>query len=230
VRRAWICGAAALLILLFAGASQSPAAAAPQRVPDGLARAIQSQLGGAPTWATTASPVAGLSNAGGIPDGFGASVGMSADGTTAIVGGPGSENNALITPYGSAYIFHTGAPDSWAAGSAPVATLAHGKPNDGFGGGVALSGDGATAFVAFAKSGKGAIDVFHVASPDDWTSDLAPIATLTLADQYRGSMSASADGTTLIVGNELFHAASAGAWTTTSTVVPSCGKAAVSRW
>jgi hypothetical protein len=229
VRR--LCGIAvvAAFALALAGASGASARTA---LPTGLADAIHSRLGAgpihlnsAPTWTTTSTPVAGLSNHGGIPDGFGGTAAISTDGTTAIVGASGSENNALIQPYGTAYIFHTGSPGSWASGSTPVATLVDGVPNDGFGVGVAISGDGTTAFVLFGQSWNHmAIDVFHVASADAWTSSVAPVATLTNgAGTFSGPLSASADGATLLAGDVVFHASSESAWTTTSTPTATLG-------
>ncbi len=220
-----LCGVAAVasLALALAGASGASARTA---LPSGLAQAIHSRLGagpirlnGAPIWATTSTPVAGLSNHGGIGDGFGATAAIAADGTTAIVGAPGTENNALISPYGTAYIFHTTSPGAWASASAPAAVLEDGHPNDGFGVNVAISGDGTTAFVAFGASWNHiAIDVFHVTSADAWTSSLTPVATLTNGSgTFSGPLSASADGATLLAGDVVFHASSESAWTTTST-------------
>jgi hypothetical protein len=138
-------------------------------------------------WATTPSPTATLTKAGGAKgDIFGFDVAASGDGTTALVHASGHAAGR-----GAAYIFHVSDEGSWASTSAPTATLTHSGvrakdilrdgydlPRDG----VALSGDGATALVGVPgfRFGTGAANVFHAASASSWTSDSTPAAVLTV--------------------------------------------------
>jgi hypothetical protein len=205
----------------------SPAAAArlgQMQIPPRLAAAIHARLG--------AGTIRSGSAARALPPGpnLGIAVALSADGTTALVGAPGVAGNI-----GAAYIFHATAAGSWSSSATPVATLSkHGLGKDLFGVAVALSADGMTAFVSAPLAGSssvgaGAIYAFHASAEDAWSSSSTPAATLTAngAALLGFSLALSPDGTTLVAGapfrNRLaggayvFHAASAGAWASTST-------------
>ena len=134
---------------------------------------------GEAAWASTATPTATLTNAGGSRgDIFGVSVAVSADGTAALVTAAGVDGMR-----GAAYIFHASGEEAWASSSASTATLtasgAHAK--DILGVAPALSGDGATAFVGApgVRWQTGAVDVFHVADASSWASSSTPTAILT---------------------------------------------------
>ena len=85
-------------------------------------------------WVTTSAPTATLSNSG-LPtgQGFGWSVALSADGTTALIGA--SLGTSGGSAAGAAYIFHAASEGSWATTSTPTATLtnAAGTTNSRFG-------------------------------------------------------------------------------------------------
>ena len=177
-----------------------------------------------PTWTTTSTPTATLTNAAGATgDRFGSDVALSADGTTAIVGAPFA-NNVV----GAAYIFHASAEGSWSSSSTPVATLTDstGAGGDTFGGDVALSADGTTALLA---GGRGSLLVFHVSSEASWASSSTPTAILTNGantNEFDGA-GLSADGTTALVGAQkvnsgagaayVFHVSSEGSWSSSAT-------------
>ena len=178
------------------------------------------------SWSTTSTPTATLTNSGGSSaDGFGSSVALSSDGTTALVGGNGA-----------VYIFHASSESSWSSTSTPTATLDNsgGSAADGFGSSIALSPDGTTALVGATGGnlGKGAAAVFHASSESSWSTTSTPTAILTNGngtanDALGFSVALSADGTTAAVGADggngagaqyvlVFHASSEGSWTTTS--------------
>ena len=135
---------------------------------------------GEAAWATTSTPTATLTTAGGPWGGFfGQRLGVSTDGTTALVNGADGER-------GVAYVFHVGDEKAWASTSTPTATLtdagvpASKDPNNLGEIGV-LSADGGTALVGspFIRFQTGAADVFHVADASSWTSTSTPTAILT---------------------------------------------------
>src|SRR6476646_3288800 len=105
LRRLLVAGAIAVVVTTAIapgsgrGSSAAAAARGAQRIPAGLAAAIHDRLG------------AGTIRAGGTfsyqPPAFGYSVALSADGTTALVGGPGSIGEpGRLKSKGGAYIFH----------------------------------------------------------------------------------------------------------------------------
>ena len=140
---------------------------------------------GEAAWATTSTPTATLTRAGGLArDDFGFKVTVSSDGTTALVTAPrpGAKPNA---PYMS-YIFRVSGEEAWASSSAPTATLtgSHGRNRDGYDlqrDGAALSADGATALGGAPgfRFGTGAVDVFHVSDASSWPGNSTPTAVLT---------------------------------------------------
>ncbi len=130
-------------------------------------------------WATTSTPTATLTRGGGAANsGFGDSVAVSNDGTTALVTAPG-----VSSKRGAAYIYRASGEAAWADSSAPAATLtnagSHANDFMGFGD---LSSDGATALLGApgVQSGTGAADVFHVADESSWSSSSAPDAIVTV--------------------------------------------------
>jgi hypothetical protein len=189
-----------------------------------------------PTWTTTSTPSAVLTNGAGPSTGdeLGTAVAVSQDGTTALVGAPGVNSSQ-----GAAYIFHTTSEGSWSSTAVPVATLTNsaGAAKDLLGYSVALSSDGTTALVgAFGvNSLSGAAYVFHVSSEASWSSSKAPVATLTNSptlgsstnDEVGWSVALSSDGTTALVGapgvsNDngaayIFQAPSEGSWASNGT-------------
>jgi len=184
-----------------------------------------------PTWSTVSTPLATLSNAGGV-DGqaFGYAVALSSDGSTAVVGGPYTASSGQD----AAYIFHVSSEGSW-SNAFQTAVLSTGQSgSDNFGDSVAISSDGTTVYIGArgANSQAGAVDVYHVASSGSWTNMVAPTATLTNSsgvsgDEFGTSVAVSANGTTVLVGASgvstsagaayIFHASSEDSWTTTST-------------
>jgi S-adenosylmethionine/arginine decarboxylase-like enzyme len=157
------------------------------------------------SWSTSSTPTAILTNAGGgAEDGFGLSVAISSDGTTALIGAYG------VTSYtGAAYVFHVAGQGSWSSSSAPTATLTNGAGafNDSFGDQVAISADGTNALIGAdgVKSNTGAAYVFHTTGEGSWSTSSAPTATLTnthgaASDLLSSSVAISADGTTTLIG------------------------------
>ena len=165
-------------------------------------------------WATTSTPTAILGNAGHTWQGYG--VALSADGTTALINHDAVTNNPEV-----ADLFHVGSESSWATTTTPTAALSFG--NTVVQGSVCdtLSGDGTTAVVDTA--------VFHVASPGGWADSSSPMAVLNRPDGVdvgpysTTSCAIAADATTVSVQYSgipttyVYRAASADAWTTTST-------------
>jgi hypothetical protein len=180
------------------------------------------------SWATTSTPMAKLTDPASLPNewtGFGSSVAMSGDGTTALVGQSASEA-------GPAALYHVSIDTTWATTSTPTAQLG---PSDSTTTSVALSSDGTTAFVGDTSSGDsaGSEGVYHVASESSWLSSSSPIATLTEPgaasdDTFGQSSAVSSDGTTAVIGTlgvdgynpagsaYVFHVANEDAWTTSS--------------
>lgn len=134
-------------------------------------------------------------------DFFGASVAVSDDGSTAVVGAFGDEDpngeNA-----GVAYVFEA-TDGAWAQRAALTPTDA--AEGDRFGSSVALSGDGSTAVVGAARQGSlvDSADTAYVFSVTDgsWTqrAKLAP-ADGNERKGFGGSVAVSGDGTTALVG------------------------------
>ena len=153
---------------------------------DGSVALVSSSVGtvdvfhasGAASWVSTSTPTATLTKAGGAKgDYFGDSVGLSSDGTTALVTAPG-----LHAERGGAYIVHVSGEGAWASSSAPTATLTDsgGHPHDVLAVG-ALSADGATVLLGAPGFDweTGEADVFHAADANSWLTSSTPAATLT---------------------------------------------------
>ena len=174
---------------------------------NGLSSAYVFHVSSEGSWAGSSAPTATLTTAAGATgQSFGMSVGLSADGTTALIGAFGA--NAASSDTGAAYVFHVSSEGSWASSSTPTATLtnAAGASGDAFGCSVALSADGTTALIGayVVNSQTGAAYVFQVPSEGSWTTSSAPTATLssgaTTDEDFGISVALSADGTTAIVG------------------------------
>lgn len=183
-------------------------------------------------WASTSTPTATLRNA--AEPAFDAEAGrrvaISGDGKTALLGARFSVSGA-----GRAYLFHVASEAAWTSSSAPTAILsnASGGSTDLLGWGVALSGNGTTAFVGApgVNGYTGAVDVFHVADAASWTSSSTPAAILTNGDgaekSWLGdSLAVSADGMTVVAGADgvkhwtgaayVFRASGEDAWTSSA--------------
>jgi PASTA domain len=141
----------------------------------------------ADSWRDSSNPTATLvaDGAGAVRGDIGIAVSLSADGATALVGA-----TSLATFVGAAYVFRAAAADAWVSSATPDAVLTDGAAGlfgDGFGGAVALAPDGLTALVGapnLAFGPAGAAYLFHVRSPDAWTSTADPDA---IVDRGHGS-------------------------------------------
>ena len=190
-------------------------------------------VSGEGSWASSSSPTATLTNSGGSEnDGFGWSVKLSSDGSTALIGAPG-----VSTKTGAAYVFHVSGEGSWASSSSPTATLINsgGSEHDDLGWSVALSSGGTTALIGAPRVGnlKGAAYVFHVSGEGLWSSSGTPTAALTDGggsdgDELGVALALSADGTTALIGAPyvngsslgaayIFHVSGATSWSSSST-------------
>jgi hypothetical protein len=186
------------------------------------------QASGADSWASSSTPTATLTPQKGSPDhGFGISVALSGDGTTAFIGAP------FASPTGAVEVFHVSDEGAWTSTSTPTATLTA-SADDLTGVSVAASSDGTTvvAAVPFHDGDTRAANVFHVASEDAWASTSTPTAVLTYSGESHANLvigpavAISGDGTTVLLGDSesrhfagsayLFHVASEAAWASTS--------------
>ncbi len=194
------------------------------------------------SWSSSSTPTATLT-------GGGASVALSADGTTALIGAVGFNSST-----GAAYVFHASSEGSWASSSTPTATLTRssGASGDGLAASVAISSDGTTALIGAPGVGgeleeAGAAYVFHSSSEGSWSSSSTPAATLSsptgpTLDDVGYSVALSSDGTTALIGSPgpyppvangglagygpgptgageayVFHVSSEGSWSSSST-------------
>jgi hypothetical protein len=171
------------------------------------------------SWTSSSVPTATLTDSSGVSnDQLGASVALSSDGTTALVGAPGVNNGT-----GAANVFDVSSEASWTSSSTPAATLTEGSgaEADGFGAAVSLSSDGETALIG--ASGAGVAYLFNTSAEDAWTSSSAPIATLSdVSDDLGSEVSLSTTGTTALLGGSgaayIFEApGSEGSWVTSSS-------------
>ena len=190
------------------------------------------------SWVSSSSPTATLTDPGAIPyDEFGISMAMSADGTTAAVGGPAVDlaGSASSSGKGAVYVFRAPGEGSWVSSSSPTATLTDSAAaaNSAIGYSVAMSRDGTTALAGAigVDQGTGSAYVFHTPDERSWASSSSPTATLTspgaTTDDFFGvSVAVSADGTTALIGNygaesntpeaAVFHVPDEGSWTSSS--------------
>ena len=131
-------------------------------------------------------------------DGFGGSVCISSDGSTAIVGAyygdPSGKTNA-----GATYIF-TRSESTWT--QQQKLTSSDAAANDFFGISVSISSDGSTAIVgAYGKSTNAGATYIFTRSESTWTQQQKLTASDGATDDFFGnSVSISSDGSTVIVG------------------------------
>jgi hypothetical protein len=143
------------------------------------------------SWAQLPAKLTARDEAGGFDLAFGRSVALSADGDTALVGGPGDDVSA-----GAAWVFVRSG-TTWTQ-QGPKLTgggeIGHANVGDV----VALSGDGNTALVGAPDDdgGKGAVWVF-VRSGATWSPQGGK---LTGTGAFGSSLALSADGSTALVG------------------------------
>jgi len=193
-------------------------------------------------WATSSAPTATLSNGAGFANaGLGASLALSADGTTAFLGAPGVGGDK-----GALDVFHAADETSWATTATPTAILTDGSVGSGaeLGAFVRASADGATvvATAPGVKKRTGAADVFHVADEASWTATGTPTATLTDSTRKHGDLlgvglAVAGDGATVLLGApgvnwytgaaDVFHVADAGSWVTSPTATATLTNAAL---
>ena len=140
-------------------------------------------------------------------DSFGASVSISADGTTVLIG---SSNDSWLDPSdtkvsyaGSAYIF-SNAGGSWA--QTAKLTDSDGKDNHGFGGRVCLSADGRTALITALNGGSavgtGQAFIYNYSDTSGtWLqTKLCSDSDAIGSENFGWSVSLSADGRTALIG------------------------------
>jgi hypothetical protein len=123
------------------------------------------------TWSNMSTPTATLSNSGGVAwDMFGCSVGLSNDGSIALIGANGAPYNSGSGP-GRAYIYSRPG-STWSNMSTPTATLSNsgGLNGDNLGTSVALNGDGS---VAMLGSDTGKVYIF-TKSATGWSTSNNP--------------------------------------------------------
>ncbi len=195
-------------------------------------------------WASTSTPTAILTNAADTSEADAGyrQVAISGDGATALIGA-----TAALSGAGRGYLFHVASAAAWTSSSTPTAILSNagGVANDILGWGVALSGDGTTAFLGApgVKGYTGAVDVFHVADAASWASTSTPAAILTNGGGAKnnflgGVLAVSADGMTVVAAASgvnystgaayVFRASGEDAWTSgaapTAALTDSSGK------
>ncbi len=156
---------------------------------------------GEETWSQAAVLTA---SDGALYDNFGCSVSLSGDGTTALIGAKGDDDQGGGS--GSAYIFTTS--DSWSTNiQAAKLTASDGSSGDGFGSSVSLSADGTTALIgAYLDDDLGDCSgsAYVFTTSDSWSTN-SQAAKLTASDGYSNdyfgySVSLSGDGTTALIG------------------------------
>lgn len=180
-------------------------------------------------WATRSAPTAILSNAAsGAKDALGGAVGLSGDGTVALLGAYGANSQR-----GAVDVFYSSG--AWTSTSTPTAILtnAGGAADDQLGETLAVSTDGTTALLLASgvATGRGAAYIFHASGEAAWASSSAPTAKLTKAGAHAQDSlligALSTDGATALLGAPrvrsgtgaayVFHASDASSWATSST-------------
>jgi hypothetical protein len=146
-------------------------------------------------------------------DNFGASVGLSSGGNTAIVGGPNNPGVSTSNA-GAAWIFARSG-STWAMMGGRIAPAVAGANNPSlFGTAVAMSPDGLHAFIGGPadNAGDGSVWVYNRGTP--WTAQMPGPLTASGASghpQLGSSIALSANGTTAIFGGTGDAAGSGGA-------------------
>ena len=152
------------------------------------------------SWASTSTPSATLTDPAPVAGSrFGFSLSLSADGTTALIGAPGT-----ATGTGAAFVFQVPNESSWTTTSTQTATLTNAAEtnNENLGAAVTLAADGTTALIGAVQ---GAASVFQVASEESWATSTTPTATLLNgsggpSDFFGLAVALSNDGSTALVG------------------------------
>lgn len=182
-------------------------------------------------WASTSTPAATLSVGSESEDdgAVGASVAISGDGTTVLLGDGANPSG------GGAFLYHVAAENAWTTTTAPTATLTDASisgKDDGLGSALALSSDGTVALLGApgVDSNTGVADVFYNAVV--WTSTATPTASLTVAggsagDGFGVNVALAPDGKAALVfaaghaakrgAGYIFSALSEATWTLSST-------------
>jgi hypothetical protein len=135
-------------------------------------------------------------------NGFGRSVSLNADATTAIIGAHKIGGGGMGPDQGAAYVFVNNA-GTWTQQTKLTETEGNGY--GGFGGSVSLSADGNTALVGYYGSNTGqpymGSALVFARSGTTWTQQIILKADDGAANDYFGnSVSLSADGNTALIG------------------------------
>ena len=140
----------------------------------------------------TGSDQAGLSE-------FGISVALSADGNTALIGGPNDEGGAKVSMTGAAWVF-TRSGSSWAQQGGKLTGAGESGPGE-LGWSVALSADGNTALAGAPGDEDGAAFAF-ARTGSSWAQQGAKLAPsdATAGAAFGSGVALSADGTVALIG------------------------------
>jgi PKD repeat protein len=156
-----------------------------------------------------------LTGSGGKRPWFGYRVALSADGDTALIGGPGDLSSG--SQIGAAWVF-TRSGSTWTQQGEKLTPVLEAATASEFGYGVALSDDGDTALIGGPLSGEatgaGAAWVF-IRSGSTWTqqgSRLRGTSTSNTADLFGLNVALSADGATALIGGPFTSSAAGAAW------------------
>ena len=156
-----------------------------------------------------------LASDGASDDHFGISVSISSDGTTAIVGASGDDDNGF-SHAGSVYVFRYDG-SNWGTDSGVIGIRNENQKliaSDGdygqFGRSVSISGDGTTAIVGAYRDNdngqnSGSVYIYSTVDSDDfppgvWQETKLLASDGVYGDHFGSSVSISGDGTTVIVG------------------------------
>ncbi len=131
---------------------------------------------------------------------FGLSVALSADGKTALIGGPSDEGTTGEPMAGAAWVFTNGG-SGWTQ-QGPKLTSGGAKGAGELGSGVALSADGSTALVGAPADGVAGGVRAYVRSGSTWAQQGAELkpSDATGGAGFGAAVSVSADGNTALVG------------------------------
>ncbi len=149
------------------------------------------------TWTHQGAKLIGSAEAGTAE--FGISVALSADGNTALVGGPNDEGKAKLSMSGAAWVF-TRSGSTWAQQGSKLTGTGESGPGE-LGWSVALSADGNTALAGAPADEDGAAFAFARAG-STWTqqgSKLTP-SDATPGASFGSGVALSADGTLALIG------------------------------
>lgn len=154
---------------------------------------------------------------------FGRSVGMSDDGTTAIIGASSHENQNG-NDVGAAYVYSQG-DEGWQSGA--KLTPEDGAEGDRFGWATAMSGDGTTAAIsakdAEQPNGRGVVYVFSQGD-EGWQQQAQLYPEDSSPYRLAWAIDMSNDGTTIIIGSSgggaYVFSKEAGSWQEKATLSP----------